>query len=268
MSQDTYTGRITYEYPKTANLFSRDPDTHQVIKTPKTEFDQIAHWHVTEKIDGTNIRLVYEALDREHRYPVVRGRSDAANLPPDFEEEALPQFHPDGDLRLALKLALGLIQEPIENAHVSMVVFGEGYGPGIQKGGSGYANCKRFRVFDVATFKTVHLNEYGAFGGTGTHVPYTTGPLWRPWDDVVTVAEALGLQTVPVVSWYSRMNVNDVIRYVREDRDSIVSVLDKAAPLLGNMRREQEGVVARTDPYLYDSRGVRIRFKLKGKDLV
>lgn len=258
---------ITYEYPKTANLFSRDPDTHQVIKTPKTEFDQIAHWHVTEKIDGTNIRLVFDPLDRESRNPVLRGRSDAANLPPDFFEEAFPQFEDEAHLKQALGLALGLIQDHIEETAISMIVFGEGYGPGIQKGGGRYAPSKRFRAFDIATFKTVYRNEYVFLGGTGTHVPVTTGPLWRSWEDVGIVAEALGIQLVPVISWYSRMGTNDVIRYVREDHDSVVAHQDGGENDPHGNKREQEGIVARTDPYLYDSRGARIRFKLKAKDL-
>lgn len=230
---------MIFEYPKTPNLFARDPETHVVIRQPKEEFTQIATWLVTEKIDGTNIRLV---LDTDKTIS-VRGRSDAAALPKNFEAEALGDGW-QGRLLLALQTI-----EPEHWEHFALIVFGEGYGPGIQKGGGGYAPRKSLRIFDVVT-----INSEGR-------------RLWRTWDDVKTVSEILGVPTAPVISWYSRMDTNEVIRYVKGDPDSVVAIADGGAPEPPVGHRGQEGVIARTDPYLFDYRGNRVMFKLKGKDL-
>jgi hypothetical protein len=159
-------------------------------------------------------------------------------------------------MRDSLAVVLGLVQRPAEGVHFSCILFGEGYGPGIQKNGGRYATSKSFRAFDLATFKTTYepAGFVGGMSGTGTLHPVTTGPLWRSWYDMETVARGLSIETVPVVS--RRMDMSGVVEYVRGNHDSLIAHV-----------REQEGVVARTDPYLYDSRHDRVMFKLKGKDL-
>jgi hypothetical protein len=56
-----------------------------------------------------------------------------------------------------------------------------------------------------------------------------------------------------------------IINLVQNDFYSYVAA-DEAARELNS--KLIEGVVARTDPYLYNERGQRIMFKLKGKDLL
>ena len=231
-------------YPKTESPYVRDEETHLLVPGifRRPDFAQIGRWLVTEKIDGTNIRVILNGHllgDPVLDGPVfaswdVRGRSDDATLPKRFVEEAFP--HVSVSL---LESALNAI-EPMRDPErgYAMVVYGEGYGAGIQKGAC-YSPTKQLRIFDVLTFKEGSRS------------------LWRTWNDVVEVARVLGLSTVPVV-WAEaslaqvRLCVGDYSRVAQQH---------------GMPPIQQEGVVARTDPYLYDYRGNRVMFKLKSKDL-
>lgn len=240
------------EYPKTENLLKRDDTTHKLILGEFREraFEQVGTWHVTEKIDGTNIRLVLTrhspgfdlagGAEFESAWDYdVRGRSDAANLPKGFIEQAVP------DIRTSTMCnALSAI-DPQGYSDLGMIVYGEGYGPGIQKCGGHYAAKKSLRIFDVLTF---------AEG---------CKPLWRSWHDVETVATMLGLSTAPIIS--TAMSTGDVIAYVQHKPYSVVESAEGPSEADGVV--QMEGVVCRTDPYLYDSRGSRVKFKLKAHDL-
>ena len=240
-------------YPKIENLFTRDETTHKLnmgdFRLP--QFEQIASWLITEKINGMNIRLV---LDGNHEV-FIRGRTDAAMLPKKFTCEALSHFPLVEDFRVTMIKALESISQP-DDGKRAMIVFGEGYGPGIQKGGGLYAPTKRLRIFDVVTFRP-QLRE--SLGPTTPSWDYGRG-LWRTWEDVRMVADVLGLDTVPVVE--EKGTIPQIIEYVYRAPRSDTSVLDGAGELAS------EGVVARTDPYLYDFRGDRVMFKLKRKDLL
>ena len=68
-------------YPKINSLWKRELDTGRKYLIADEyaceEFKNIKTWRVTEKIDGTNIRIIY-------RDGVVsmRGRTDDAQIPP------------------------------------------------------------------------------------------------------------------------------------------------------------------------------------------
>lgn len=208
------------EYPKTDNLFKRDPDTHVLTdELVRPEFAQIKHWLITEKIDGMNIRVQY---DQEHGLRYL-GRSDKAQLPPDLVEHLAETFTLE---------KLGEVFPDVE----SFVIYGEGYGAGIQKGG-GYSQTKRFRVFDVLV----------------------EGTYWLKWADVLDVCAKLGANPVPCPGVYTVEEILEVFN-VPEPLYSFVASLE------GEFGTEAEGVIARTDPYLFDSRGRRIMFKYKLAD--
>ncbi len=245
------------EYPKTENVWVRDEETHKLVEDSfrLPQFEQIAYWHVTEKIDGTNIRVILDwAYDEEMDLwrPVVdvRGRTDKASLPKNFVQEAFDVEEPyelTEDLLRALAAItdqniLDLTLDP-----VMMVLYGEGYGAGIQSGG-GYAPSKRFRSFDVRTYKGIV--EHGSWGPG----------LWRTWDDVVQVSLSLGVKTAPVL--HDEAPFAFVKSVVKGGLGSTVAREDG-----GDILTPAEGVIARTNPYLYDYRGNRVMFKLKGKDL-
>lgn len=110
-----------------------------------------------------------------------------------------------------------------------VILFGEGFGAGIQQGGH-YRPDKGFILFDVLV---------------DGH--------WLSWLDVVDVAGKLGIEHVPVLAHNADL---DLVTLLVEDRMS-----DLTDP------EHVEGVIARTDPYLFDGRGRRVMFKYKVRDL-
>ncbi|GAF73632.1 unnamed protein product, partial [marine sediment metagenome] len=58
---------------------------------------------------------------------------------------------------------------------------------------------------------------------------------------------------------YGRASVADIIDFVREGFKSLVAE-EEGTPILA------EGIVARTDPYLFDGQGRRVIWKLKTKE--
>lgn len=152
------------EYPKTETLYERNKDTFKVIpgnfRSP--EFSLVNRWLVTEKVDGTNVRVALLPDDTVF-YGV---RTDAAQMPP-FLLQMLRDTLPRDLLVKVLR---------IDEARPVVTLFGEGYGERIQKRGGKYRKGVSFRLFDVRV-----------------------GPVWLEWDSVSQIAERLGIKTVPVL---------------------------------------------------------------------
>ena len=227
------------EYPKTENLFERDPDTHKLIegKLRSPAFGQINFWQVTEKIDGTNIRICWSAAEGVE----IRGRSDRASVPKDLEDYLLGLVTYE---KMHGQFAEFIGPERLE-AGASVTLFGEGYGAGIQKGG-GYSATKQFALFDAMY-----------------HWPTETGGYRDSWCQPSTtrmIGRELGLPTVPLIA--TRMALPEVVSFVKENRPSITAWENTTNHI------DPEGIIARTDPYLYTERGSRVMFKLKGEDIL
>ncbi len=129
------------EFSKIETLYDRDEKTFKVIDGAMRcpEFAAVSRWHVTEKIDGTNIRVAL--LPGEQRF--IGGRTNDAQLPPPLRQFLTETFALD---RLR-QWVTGDVTEPI-------VFYGEGYGAKIQKGGGNYrADCS-FRLFDIRIGET------------------------------------------------------------------------------------------------------------------
>jgi hypothetical protein len=221
------------EYPKIETLFDRGPDfTVQTYKVRWAEFRLVdpVEWIVTEKIDGTNVRIFYRG-DRSQ--PLFFGRTENAQMPTFLVQYLQLLFTVD----LFEAAFPWLDQARQEQASVpgSVVLFGEGYGAKIQGGGK-YSETPKFRLFDV-----------------------TVGDKWLDWNNVVDVAGKLGVETVPVVQ--TGDDLGDVVERVRNGVMSEV-----ASKEANNAHVVAEGVVARTDPTLYTWRGHRVMWKLKTKD--
>ena len=101
------------------------------------EFGNVKTWNVTEKIDGTNIRVMY-------RQGVVTfgGRTNAAILQPPLLKYLQDTFT-DKSMGLAFPTVLG-----VDNVY-DITLYGEGYGPKIQSCGSNYKQTVGFILFDV-----------------------------------------------------------------------------------------------------------------------
>jgi len=210
------------EYPKIDNLFKRNPDKKSEImvgRYTRPEFTLISAWDVTEKVDGTNIRIEFT----KNGDFSVRGRSDNAQ----FSQSAYAYLE---------EIAAGVLDNVLtvieEFGIDSLTVYGELYGPKIQRGGN-YSSTLGFRSFDML------VND----------------KVWLAPDDVRRNAERFGLDSVPSMGV---MFTQDIVDMVSAGFVSTFAV---------NREYMAEGVIAKPLYNLYDQRGERVVFKLKTKDL-
>ncbi len=155
----------------------------------------------------------------------VYGRTDRAQLPQDLVATIRERATPE---------AFFALFEAHESDPERMIVYGEGYGAGIQSGGH-YGDAKQFRIFDVLS------------------VPLDGPRWWLQWKNVCDVSLGLGFDTVPVLA--TGVSTYDAKKYVSDSK------------LLGDGHPKVEGIVCRTDPYLFTQRGQRVTFKYKVRDL-
>jgi RNA ligase len=222
-------------YGKIETLFERDPATFKVkpgvFKNPA--YDLIKTWEWTEKVDGTNIRCVW------HKGKVTfNGRTDNAQLHGDLVQwlhdnvtvEKLSRVFPEQP-----KIPnVDINDKPFPDVAPSVVIYGEGYGEGIQKGGSDYGPKKKLIVFDVLV----------------------DGIWWLSQSDVFDVAVKLGLDVVP---YFGTMTLDEASKFVTYGFKSRCAV---------NPDKMAEGLVGRPKETLYDKRHHRMIVKLKTKDFV
>lgn len=125
------------EYHKIQTLFLRDPETK--FKTlleghyakPEFEYLKDCEWTFTEKVDGTNIRVLWDCLTIS-----FRGKTDRAQIPTFLLSQLEKTFDP----------IIGKISEIFD---CPVCLYGEGYGAKIQKGGGNYRPDQGFVLFDV-----------------------------------------------------------------------------------------------------------------------
>ena len=206
------------EYGKIETLFERDKSTFvvnpDVLKSPV--LGTIREWDVTEKIDGTNIRVMLSAAGEV----TFGGRTDAAQIPADLIRYLITTFQSD-----LMKSVLWL------EAPVDVVLYGEGYGAGIQKGGGLYRKDKSFILFDVLI----------------------GGKWWLDRISVENIAERLGIDAVP---YLGMMRLEHIVHLVEKPFQSRIGTA------------MAEGIVARPIETLFDKHMKRIIIKLKTKDFV
>lgn len=209
------------EYHKIDSIFKRDT-RGRIVETEyaRPEFEYLADntWVFTEKVDGTNIRLGYggDPNFRGNEHSFIRGRTDNAQLPP----------------HLLNRLVEIMRAAPFESVFDGPVVlYGEGYGAKIQKGGGNYIpdGCD-FVLFDVRV-----------------------GNWWLRRDAVEDVAQKLGLTVVPVLG---KGTLTDAVEMARDGFPSARWPGVKMA----------EGLVLRPEVELFDRRGDRVITKIKHKD--
>ena len=216
------------EYPKIETLFDRDPVTFKVIpgRYRWPEFDNVRRWSVTEKIDGTNVRV---ALLPDGTV-WCGGKTDQAQMPV-FLFDYLRTTFPAERLRDVLW------NTDIEHQRPTWVLYGEGYGPKIQKGGGRYRATPGFRLFDVMV-----------------------GGLWLEPESIEDIADQLDITHAPVFGVRTLDTAIDLLN-PGTGFDSRVAREDGGDPDL-----TAEGIVARSAPLLLSRRGERVMWKLKTRD--
>lgn len=125
------------EYHKIHTIFERDPETkfktllENKYSRPEFEYLKDNLWLWTEKIDGTNIRIIWDGNDL-----MFGGKTDNAQIPPYLYKKLESLFPKDKFIKLYK-------DQP-------MILYGEGYGAKIQKSGGNYiADGVDFILFDV-----------------------------------------------------------------------------------------------------------------------
>lgn len=211
-----------FEYHKIPGPFKRNtsgPDKNMLIPwqwaTPELEYLADTKWLFTEKVDGTNIRVIWDGYK-----PEFRGRTDKAELHKDLIK-ALEELFPEELL------------EQTFGANPA-ILFGEGYGPGIQKGGGNYRKDKSFILFDV-------------------HI----GGWWLLREAVEDIANAMGIDVVPIMF---KGTLREAIRFIAWPDNLYSAVAETYATVA-------EGMVGTPTLPLFNRRGDRVIVKLKGCDL-
>ncbi|MDD3961300.1 MAG: RNA ligase family protein [Bacteroidales bacterium] len=206
------------KYPKINTLWKRDEKTHKIVDGDfsRPEFENIKGWHVTEKIDGANIRVKCENS-------VVKfdGRTDEAQIPTHLYE-ALSKMFTLAEFETVFS----------DTAPKKVILYGEGYGARIQKGGGAYRSDAGFILFDV----------------------WVDG-WWLQRDAVEDIAKKFGIDTVPLLGI---MTYDQIVDYVKANPESLVAKDTKI----------MEGVVARSHPLVLFRDGTPVMFKLKVRDFL
>lgn len=209
------------EYHKIETLFERDENFNVTDKLKMPVLETIKVFDVTEKIDGTNIRIM---LDKEGNLN-VGGRTDNAQIPTSLLKVLFPMFPIEKMKEVFWR----------EGVPVSVVLYGEGYGAGIQKCGGNYRKDKSFRLFDVLI----------------------DGRWWLDWKNTEDVASKLGIKTAPILG---RWSLEEIIEKVKIGIKSVTAQEDSGTDCMA------EGIVGRTIEPLFDKRGRRVIIKLKTID--
>ena len=206
------------KYPKINTIWKRDEKTHKIIEGDfsRAEFSNIRDWHVSEKIDGTNIRVKCE-----NHVVKFDGRTDEAQIPAHLYE-ALSKMFTLAEFERIFS----------ETAPQKVILYGEGYGARIQKGGGLYRDDAGFILFDV----------------------WVDG-WWLKHDAVEDIAAKFG---IPIVPMLGIMRYEQIVEYVKATPESLVT--DK--------HKIMEGVVARSHPLVLFRDGTPVMFKLKVRDYV
>lgn len=209
------------EYHKIQTVFKRDMERKGKTllegqwTLPEFEFLAGNQWVFTEKVDGTNIRVIFKDGG-----VTFGGRTDAAQIPAQLLTRLNERFLP-----MATKLS-----EVFQDG--AAVLYGEGYGAKIQKGGGNYRQDQDFVLFDV-------------------RVSNAKNGWWLQRADVEDVSQKLGLDVVPIIG-----------------EGTLHAAI--AAAKLGFVSTwgdfQAEGIVARPKIELQTRNGHRIITKIKCRD--
>lgn len=218
--------KLSNKYHKILSLFKRNMNGDKKFilgewTTPELEYLKDKEWIFTEKVDGTNIRVIWNGKD-----VIFSGRSDDAQLYTPLImklEELFKRFEP--------RQKFAEIFPKVEGEEIDVVLYGEGYGAKIQKGGGNYiSNGVSFVLFDVA-INGIYLERI----------------------NVEDIANKFGLKIVPIIGSGTLEEAIEITKkgFKSQWGDFIA-----------------EGIVARPKVELRTRRGDRIITKVKYKDFL
>lgn len=205
------------KYNKIETLYKRDMEgTKKLLegefRNPTVEFLKDNIWQFTEKIDGTNIRVFWDGHEVS-----FAGRTDKAQIPA-FLLSYLTETFKTSEAEQIFEEKFG--ETPV-------MLFGEGYGPKIQKGHL-YRNDVSFILFDVLICDN-----------------------YQSRSTVEDIAKAFGIDIVPIIF---EGTIQEAVDFVKKNPDSTMGTA------------KMEGLVGRPKIELRDRCGNRVIVKIKWED--
>lgn len=208
------------EYTKIETIFERDMEGSKKLiegkfRNETVEFLKNNQWICTEKIDGTNIGIVWDG----HKVS-YQGRTERAQIPAHLMNKLIEMFGGETNEEL-FEQKFGETQ---------VILFGEGYGAKIQKGGGNYRSDVSFILFDV------YLPEQN---------------LWLKRDALEDISKTFGIDVVPIVLTGT---MQEAVDFVKQKPKSTIGVA------------EMEGLVCKPEVDMLDRMGRRVIVKVKVRD--
>lgn len=206
-------------YEKIETLYQRDIEGTKklmpgVYRNPTMEFLKDNTWQWTEKVDGTNIRVYWDG-----HCVSFGGRTERASIPAPLVNRLNDRFGGEENAQLFEQLF----------GEREVILFGEGYGSGIQKAGKAYkSDGVDFILFDLLI-----------------------GNNYQPRESVERCAESFGVGVVPIVGEGA---LEEAVAFVKGNPKSQLGDID------------MEGIVCRPVQELRDRCGKRVICKIKWND--
>lgn len=205
------------EYTKIETIYERDMEgTKKLIegkfRNETVEFLKDNRWIGTEKIDGTNVGIVWDG----HKVS-YQGRTERAQIPTHLMNKLIEMFG-------------GTVNEEVfeqKFGEMQVILFGEGYGAKIQKGGGNYRSDVSFILFDA-------------------YLPESN--LWLKRDAVEDIAKTFGIDAVPIVY---EGDLASAVEFVKSKPKSTIGTSD------------MEGIVCKPAVDMLDRMGRRLVVKIK-----
>lgn len=205
------------KYTKIDTLFERDENGSKKLiegkyKDETIEYLKNCEWICTEKIDGTNIGIIWDG----HKVS-FQGRTERANIPAHLVNKLNELFG-------------GTVNEELFEqvfGEKEIILFGEGYGYKIQKGGNYIKDDCSFILFDV-------------------YIPSQN--LWLKRDAIENIAKTFNIDCVPIIL---KGTLQDAVDYVKTKPKSTIGIAD------------MEGLVCKPAIDMLDRTGKRLIVKVK-----
>jgi len=175
------------QYHKITTIYKRDPSNMRFVfegqwGEPEFEYLKDLEWVWTEKVDGTNIRVMWDGAN-----VTFGGKTDSAQMYVPLMQK-LESMFATTEKRLLFKEKFNSPES--EPGSMAVCFYGEGYGAKIQKGGGNYKKDDvDFVLFDVKVGKT-----------------------WLERKNVEDIAVAFGIKVVPIVGTGSLTKAVELVK--------------------------------------------------------
>lgn len=211
------------KYGKFSSPFKKD----EKFKNTKELSQHIPRgkWILTEKVDGANIRIVLTKPDEKGDREYFIG-SRKLLLNPD--DKGSKQF-----FDCLTEINIHKLINYFQDINSTIVIYGEGYGAGVQKGGI-YSPTKNFRVFDIRI-----------------------GSAYQDFEYVKKVCIDNQLNLVPIIGETSEITYDECLWYLERNKKTLIKE---------GTGGDSEGLVAKFEPVLLNKYGERLIFKIKFRD--